>query len=264
MSTAPDQRFWGKGVAMGAALSLGLWAAPVGAVEGGLGAYLLGSRDSLAGIAPPPGTYITTDLIYMNGSVDNLAIGGIAVQDAKSRAYILKLNATRSFDTLLWGGQPVATLTLPVVSGKLTFASIPENGLSGVFTNEATGLGDLTLTTGLGWSSGNTHWQVAASVFAPTGYFEKADVAARSVEALSFGKNRWAIMPAIAHTYLNPGNGRELSASASLTVSAENQATSYQTAPEFQVEWAAMQHLPSGPARGPFRQQLAPQVRNRI
>ena len=26
------------------------------AVEGGTGAYLLGSRDSLAGIVPPPGT----------------------------------------------------------------------------------------------------------------------------------------------------------------------------------------------------------------
>lgn len=124
--------------------------------------------------------------------------------------------------------------------------------MSGGFTNEDTGLGDLTLTTGLGWTSGNAHWQVAASIFAPTGYYEKADVdvAARSVDALSFGKNRWAIMPAIAYTYLNPGNGRELSASASLIVSAENQATNYQTAPEFQVEWAAMQHLPSGLALG--------------
>jgi len=57
-------------------------------------------------------------------------------------------------------------------------------------------------------------------------------------------------MPNLAFTWLNPDNDREFSASAGLTVSLENEAADYQTAPEFQLEATAMQHLPSGLALG--------------
>lgn len=53
-----------------AALTTALLATvPAHAFEGGLAACLLGSRDSLAGIAPPPGNYLTTDVIFIGGSV---------------------------------------------------------------------------------------------------------------------------------------------------------------------------------------------------
>ncbi len=237
----------------GPLLAVGLTlAAPAAAVEGGLGAYLLGSRDSLAGIAPPPGDYLTTDFIVIDGSAPTLAIGGVALTDVTSKAFILKVNATHSFAERLWGGQPVLTFSLPLVSGTLDFASEIENGLSGGFTDTKTGLGDLAITSMLGWSDGNRHWQVGGSVFAPTGYYRKAtvDVAARQVEALSLGKNRWAFMPTAAFTYLDPETGREFSATASINFSLENEATDYRTAPEGQLEWAAMQHLPTGLALG--------------
>jgi hypothetical protein len=72
----------------------------------------------------------------------------------------------------------------------------------------------------LGWSDRNRHWQVAASIFAPTCDYEKAsvDVATRPAKALRFGKNRWAFMPTAAFTYLSPETGRELSAIVSLTL----------------------------------------------
>jgi len=227
-------------------------AAPAAAVEGGLGVYLLGSRDSLAGIAPPPGNYLTTDFIVIDGSAPTLAIGGGARAGGGSKAFVLKVNATHSFAEKLWGGQPVLTFSLPLVSGSLDFASEIENGLSGGFTNNKTGLGDLTITSMLGWSDGKRHWQVGGSVFAPTGYYRKAtiDVAARQVDALSLGKNRWAFMPTATFTYLDPDTGLEFSAAASITFSLENTATDYQTAPEGQLEWAALQHLPSGLALG--------------
>jgi hypothetical protein len=225
---------------------------PAAAVEGGLGAYLLGSRDALAGIAPPPGDYLTTDFIHISGSTPTLAIGGVALTDVTSTANIVKLNATHSFAGKLWGGQPVLTFSLPAVAGTLDFASEIESGLSGGFSDEKTGLGDLTITPMLGWSSGKSHWQVGGSIFAPTGYYRKAqvDVADSQVNALSLGKNRWAFMPTVAYTYLNPDNGREFSATGSITFSLRNEATDYQTAPEAQLEMAAMQHLPSGLALG--------------
>jgi hypothetical protein len=106
-----------------AALAAAFLAAPegAGAVEGGLGAYLLGSRDSLAGIAPPPGDYFTTDLIYIDGDAPVLAIGGVALTEVSSSAWIVKLNATHSFADTLWGARPVVTATLPVVTSDLTF-----------------------------------------------------------------------------------------------------------------------------------------------
>ena len=225
---------------------------PAHAVEGGLGAYLLGSRDSLAGIAPPPGTYLTTDVIFIDGNAPTLAIGGVALTDVESSAWVAKINATHSLKGTLWGGRPVVTFTLPVVSGTLDFASELESGLSGGLSDDRTGLGDLTMTPMLGWSRDDTHWQIGASIFAPTGYYETAsvDVPDREVRALSFGKNRWAFMPTAAFTWLDPDTGREFSATGSVTFSLENDATDYQTAPEAQMELAALQHLPSGLALG--------------
>lgn len=228
------------------------FAAPTAAVEGGIGAYLLGSRDSLAGIAPPPGTYFTTDFISIDGDVSFVSLGGAVLTDATSTASLLKLNLTHGFAGTLAGGRPAITVTLPVVSGELGFDGDLDNGLSGSFKDDKVDFGDLVVTPTLGWDDGNRHWLVAASIFAPTGYYEKAsvDLATRTINAISFGKNRWAIMPTAAFTYLDPQNGREFSASAGVTLSLENEATDYQTAPEFQLEATGMQHLPNGLALG--------------
>lgn len=222
------------------------------AVEGGSGAYLLGSRDTFAGIAPPPGTYFSIDIFHLDGKVPYLAIGGIVVTEATTSATVAKLNFTHSFTEKVWGGQPYVTLTVPVVSGDLGFNSTLGSGLSGGFTNDKTGFGDLVVTPSLGYHSGNAHWVYAASIFAPTGYYEKASVNIpdRSVDALSFGKNRWAIAPTVAYTWFNPKTGFEASASGSITLSAENTATDYQTAPEAVLEAAVMQHFANGFAIG--------------
>ncbi len=54
----------------------------------------------------------------------------------------------------------------------------------------------------------------------------------------------------MAGTHLNTDNGREFSGAASLLFSEKNDATSYQTAPQFTLEAAALQHLPSEWALG--------------
>jgi hypothetical protein len=225
---------------------------PAAAVEGGSGAYLLGSRDTFAGIAPPPGTYFSLDVFHLDGQVPYLAIGGVIVTQATTSATVAMLNFTQSFAEPLWGGQPYVTLTVPVVSGNLGFYSSLGNGLSGGFENQKTNFGDLVITPSLGFHAGNAHWVYAASIFAPTGYYEKASVniPARSIDALSFGKNRWSIAPTAAYTWFNPQTGFEVSASGSVTISAKNTATDYQTAPEAVLEAAVMQHLKSGFAFG--------------
>lgn len=222
------------------------------AVEGGTGAYLLGSRDTFAGIAPPPGLYFSLDALQLEGSVPVLPISGVALTDARTRATIYKLNFTQSFSGTLWGGRPFLTLTIPVVSGELQFSGELKSGLAGGFTDSDTGFGDLTLTPSIGYHQGPHHWVYAASIFAPTGFYEpgSVDIPGREIQALSFGKNRWAVMPTVAYTYFNPTSGFEFSAVGGVTFSQRNDATDYQSAPEASLEMTVMQHLPSGWALG--------------
>jgi hypothetical protein len=75
------------------------------AVEGGTGAYLPGSRDTMAGIDPPPGTYVTIDVFRLESIAPFLPINGLVLSDVTSSATVSKFNLTHSFDTSLWGGQ---------------------------------------------------------------------------------------------------------------------------------------------------------------
>lgn len=233
-----------------AALVLGAGAGH--AVEGGSGAYLLGSRDTLAGIAPPPGNYLTFDLVHLESTAPFLPISGVVVSDVTSSATVGKINLTHSFAERLWGGQPFVTVTLPIVTGSLDFGGELNNGLSGAFSDEQTGMGDLTVTPALGYHDGYQHWVYSASIFVPTGYYEPAKVQIRRgvIEVLSFGRNRWAITPTVAYTYFNTETGLELSGSGGVTFSEKNDETDYQTAPEVVLEAAVLQHLPSGLAFG--------------
>lgn len=212
---------------------LALHASPSLAVEGGTGAYLLGSRDILSGIVPPPGTYLSGDVILQQGSVGFVSLGGIPFADVGTDVWVLKLNATRSFEAQMLGGRPMLTFTLPVAGPELTFSGALISGASGAVSDSVTGLGDLTVTPALGWSQGAHFWQVSASVFLPTGFYQSSsvDLATRSVDAASIGKNRAAIDPVISYTYLDPTIGVEFSAAGGMTFSLPNETTDYQTAP---------------------------------
>lgn len=227
-------------------------AAPGHATEGGSGAYLLGTRDTLAGIVPPPGSYVSVDVVNINGTAPLISIGGAVVADPAIDIWVTKLNFTHSFAGKLFGGRFAVTFTQPVVTGSMTFFGTVANGLAGQFSDDDTGLGDTTITTSLGYDDTKSHWNFQLSLYVPTGYYEPARVTLHppGFQVLSFGKNRVAIDPAVAYTYLDMKNGREFSAVAGITISAINTATDYQTAPEFHVEAAALQHLKNGLAFG--------------
>lgn len=229
-----------------------LWSIPALATEGGTGAYLPGSRDSMAGFAPPPGNYFTIDVINLDSQAPYLSISGVVLADVTSRATVTKLNYTYSFTQPVLGGQPYFTVTLPYVVGSIQFQGELNSGASGGFTDRQSGFGDLTITPALGYHAGNNHWVYAASIFAPTGYYEPAtiDIPSRAASVLSFGKNRWAVAPTVAFTNFDMKTGLEFSASGSVTVSQKNETTDYQTAPEALLEFAAVQHLKSGLAFG--------------
>lgn len=220
-----------------------LLATAAAATEGGSGHYLLGSRDALSGIVPPPGVYTSADMILLNANVDALSIGGVVLANADTEVLITKLNFTKTFPGPFLGARPMITITQPVVTGTLSFDSVVLGAQRRVEDNQ-TGLGDTTITLGLGWDEGANHFAFATSFFLPLGYFQPAaiDVPGRQLTALSFGKNRLGVTPVVSYTHM-PKSGFELSAAAGISFSARNTATDYQTAPEFHFEGAALQHF---------------------
>jgi hypothetical protein len=228
--------------------------APVAqAVEGGIGGYFLGTRDSFAGVVPPPGTYLSFSYDHLEGDVSGVSIGGLPIRaDASVSVNLLRFGFTRSFDADFLGGQPAFNLTVPILDVGLGFTAVTPP-LAGASINDSTsGVGDLIFTPLLGWNRGKLNYSAALSIYAPTGNYDTAtiDVPNRDIDALSNGKNVWSFQPVFAATWFNPQSGLELSGAASMFFSTKNDATDYQTAPAVQLEAAVLQHIKSGWAFG--------------
>ncbi|PYG28917.1 SphA family protein [Pelagimonas varians] len=237
-----------------AALLTATLGTPALAVEGGAGAYLLGSREGFAGIVPGPGTYVGIDVVYAEGEVEGLSLGGLPVR-AKSDLNVTfaKLSITQVLETQLWGGSLAFNINVPfVMDAGLTFTGItpPINGIP--IEDSTSGIGDITLTSLLGWHSGNLHYSAGLSVFAPTGSYNTAsvDVPNRTISALNTGKNIWSFQPVVAVTHFDTTSGLEFSGAASVLFSTRNHDTDYQNAPALNLEAAVMQHTKSGWAFG--------------
>lgn len=219
------------------------------AVEGGTGAYFLGSRDTLSGIVPPPGTYLSTTYDNFSGEVEGISVGGLPVRaNASVDLDLVRLGWTQSFRGRLWGGQPAFNLNVPIPNVSLSYTAVTPPFAGAQVNDTSSGIGDLSLTGLLGWSSGNLHYSAGLTLYVPTGDYDVATISVptRSIEAVSVGKNVWSLQPTFAATWLNPETGFEVSGAASFLFSTKNNDTDYQTAPAFQFESAIVQRTKSG------------------
>lgn len=239
--------------AVAASLTAAVLAPAAHAVEGGIGAYFLGTRDSIAGIVPPPGTYLSFSYDHLKGDVSGVSIGGLPIRsDAEVTVNLYRFGATQSFDAEILGGRPALNLTVPILDVGLGFTAVTPPLVGAEIEDTTEGLGDIVVTPMVGWSRGTLHYSAALSIYAPTGSYDTAtvDAASRSVDALSNSKNVWSFQPTLAATSLDTSTGLEISGAASLLFSTENDATEYQTAPAVQLEGAVLQHTRSGWAFG--------------
>ena len=212
------------------------------AVEGGTGAYLLSSRDLMAGYLPPPGTYILNDFIYINGSAPVLSLGGAIVSQPDIDVMLYKFSATEVFNGRFLGGSFGVNVNIPLAQGNMkadTF--VKDSPLT--LKDDQFGLGDTTITPMVGWHSGNLHTTASLSFYIPTGKYSTAVVKPLQgvYDVLSIGKNKPAIDPSLSMTYLNPQMGVEFSGSLGVTINAVNHATDYLSAPELHLELTAAQ-----------------------
>jgi hypothetical protein len=220
------------------------------AVEGGIGAYFMGTRDTLAGIVPPPGTYLSFSYDYLNGSVEGIAISGIPIRaNTDLELNLFRVGITQAFEGQFLGGTPAVNVTLPFPNVGVSFTGVTPPLDGATVEDDTFGLGDITLSGLIGWHDDRLHYSAGLSIYAPTGSYTPAtiDVANRTIDNLAnTSKNVWSFQPFVAATWLNPENGREFSGAASLLFSSKNDATDYQTAPAVQLEGAIVQRIPSG------------------
>jgi hypothetical protein len=227
----------------------GLPAKPAFAVEGGLGAYFLGTRDTFAGFVPEPGTYTNLTFDHVEGSVDGVSLAGLPIAaDADLDLDLWRLAVTQVFDGQVFGGTPAVNVVVPFPVANLSFTAIrpPLEGAS--IDDTLSSFGDISLTGLVGWHRGNLHYSTGLTIYAPTGDYETAsiNVQERTVQVLNAGKNVWSFQPFFAATWFVPERGFEASGAISLLFSEENDATDYQTAPAIQLEGAVVQRFRSG------------------
>ncbi len=237
---------WPGLLAVMAALAVGASGTAM-AVEGGSGAYLLGTRDIVAGIVPPPGFYVSEDFVYISGDIGGLSLAQAIATDVNLTAVVNKLSATYVPTAPVLGGRVGLSVQLPIVSidGDFDLVS-PITGFG--LSDSEFGLGDLAVVPMYGFDSGSLHFNFSTPMYLPTGKYDDATATLNpiNIDVLSIGKNKFAIDPTVAMTYLNPTNGIELTGALGITFNAKNTATDYQTAPELHFEAAIAQHLPNG------------------
>jgi len=212
------------------------------AVEGAGGIYLLGSKTSMAGMVPPPGTYLQNmNYVYSGDASSTLEFAGLTISGG------IDATAYYNLTTALWvapgnvfGGSLALSLTAPIgwkdVSAGVSLTGPGGAIIGGGLQDDETKFGDPVLGATVGWHQGNYHWNIGTLVNVPVGFWEIGNLA-------NIGFNRWAIDLNGALTYLDPATGLELSGAAGFTVNFENPDTDYKSGTEFHLELSAIQHF---------------------
>jgi len=236
------------------------------AAEEGKSIYLLGVTASMAGMTPPPGTYVSSfKYLYAGDASGAAALSRTLKQDGTSLPSFpslqinadLNVKAKVALDVLsmLWvapetvlGGRfgvgilaPVGYQNVDVNINALSTLTFPNGntlqaGRSLRVSDNTFAFGDPLATAFIGWSSGNFHWKLSGLVNIPIGSYSKSDL-------VNMGFKRWAADLTGALTWLDPKTGLEISVAPGFTFNGENPDTNYKTGTEFHIEAAVMQHV---------------------
>jgi hypothetical protein len=205
----------------------------------------------LGGVLPPvPGLYIRNDAYHYEGEAERTIFNGLVQLSVEEQylADILAITYVTPFKILGGTYAVTAVPTLVQMSVKVTAGIPPITVPIGPITatlpaRDITALGN-ELAQGdtafspliLGWNSGNLWWNYALFGFAPTGKYNKRDLANTSL-------NHWALMQRVAGTYFNPKTGFEVTGAAIYSVNWENPATNYETGNILNLEGAITQNF---------------------
>ncbi|SFM79052.1 SphA family protein [Methylobacterium pseudosasicola] len=216
----------------------------VQAAEYAQGIYVLGTRGPLAGVIPPPGFYFESETYFYQGDLG----GNRVFQGGGVVAANVKINLNAEFASPIWitpveilGGNLGFAITIPfgtpdVAAGAVLSSPRIDRIIAGREQDAIFNVGDIYLSSFVGWHSGNFHWTATALGVVPSGSFENGQLS-------NIALNRPALDLSGALTYLDPVLGYELSIAPGITFNWINPATRYLTGTEFHLEWSASKYL---------------------
>jgi hypothetical protein len=220
----------------------------VRAAEFGTGPWVRGYTDIFGGVIPSqPGWYSRTDAYHYNGSAGATIFDGrIAIGvDEDYTATLFALNYVTPWK-ILGGTYAVAVVPSMIAMDVDVGIQIPAfTGPRGrTFGPFDFNVGDTEFAQGdtafapilLGWNAGSFHWNVGVFGFAPTGEYEKRDLANTSL-------NHWAVMTRLAATWFDPKTGWEATGAAIYSVNWANPATDYETGNILNLEGAVTKNF---------------------
>lgn len=193
------------------------------ATEGGGSSYPIGAENHLAGAAPPPGAYA---MEYVNVySADRLNDGqgkAVPVPGFKAKATAAATRISWVTTTPVMGGQLLAQVILPLVSVKVSAAGQ---------SSSRSGLGDVSLGTGVAWHhSPQLHSVAAVDLVLPVGQYD----AARPV---NIGRNYASLQPAYLVSWIDPA-GFNADAKIGMSLNRTNKDTGYRSGTELNIDYA--------------------------
>jgi len=214
------------------------------AEEGGSGHYMPGAAASFIDAFPGRTSLaVVPTYTYYQGDASRRIpiIGGTALRlEATVNAVSVPVIYQTPLELL--GGHYAAGIVLPYAwvetTGSLTFANT--NLPAGFRRDTANGLGDIALLPFmLGWTNGDLKYDLRLVTYAPTGEYDKDDLA-------NAGKNYWTFEPVVSLSYISSKIGLEVSAFAGVDFNTKNDDTDYQTGTQFHADLTVAQHLPLG------------------
>lgn len=193
------------------------------ATETGGSSYPMGAENYLSAALPPAGFY--TILFANRYSADRLKddAGNNVPVNFKVTANALSPRFIWVTDNKLFGGQVAHAVIVPIVD-----LDVSVNG-SG---QKKTGVGDIAITAlALGYHhSPNLHSVVALDVIAPTGNYNKNDLA-------NIGRNYWAIQPVYTVSQIDPA-GLNWDVKFMYDFNFKNHDTDYRSGQEFHFDYS--------------------------
>jgi hypothetical protein len=241
---------------------------PVAALaeEAGIGHYIPGATSSFIDMLPDRDT---SSLVYANaftyyegtaGAGKDLEFGGLLTANGKGTIYSDTSVFLYEAPWKILGGQYAVQLIVPYVwlkvQGDVKLSGRKRLSPSVYKEDTANGFGDIEMfPVMMGWKSGDFKWQGQFGVYAPSGTFNKGDLA-------NIGRNYWTFEPAAGFSWLSTRIGTEVTAFAGFDFNTENGSTDYQTGDQFHLDGTIAQHLPlfggfiGGGVNGYFYQQI--------
>lgn len=213
------------------------------ASEGGSSHYLPGAVATLIDLAPTqPGWVIEPIYLHYQGDAGTkkeLPVAGLKTLGLEANLDALLLGGFYTFDQKVLGAYYSVGAMLPYtwITAKATVETVI--GDRQVRDTEA-GLGDLTLIpVMLGWKEGSWQYDLALTVYAPTGEYEVGRLA-------NPGLNYWSINPIAGVAYSNPTTGFNAALHGGVMFNTKNPDTDYRSGTLVHLEGSLQQLLPAG------------------